>query len=347
MAREAYYGWDLGGAHLKIARLDQKGVVEFVRQAACPLWQGMRRFHEAVATVLAETNGIGGLHAVTMTGELADLFLSRRSGVQRLIAALSEHIAADTMMIYAGPAGFVLPDQAYRETRSVASANWLATASYLASVLEQGVLIDIGSTTTDIVPFAAGSVRCVEYDDHGRLRAEELVYSGVVRTAVNTITERVPFAGGWVPLMGEQFATAADVYRITDELPAHADMIPTADGAAKDSVDCMRRLARMLGCDLESAEIDAWREVAVYLRECQLRRIADACARTLSRRVVDERAPLVGAGVGRFLVKRIAQRTGRDYVDFGSLFMGDSDAAADCAPAVAVACLARTIGVEE
>jgi uncharacterized hydantoinase/oxoprolinase family protein len=52
---------------------------------------------------------------------------------------------------------------------------------------------------------------------------------------------------------------------------------------------------------------------------------------------------LVGAGVGRFLVKQIAAEQGLQYQDFAEIFQqttqGEIDAN-DCAPAVAVAYLA-------
>ena len=54
---------------------------------------------------------------------------------------------------------------------------------------------------------------------------------------------------------------------------------------------------------------------------------------------------MIGAGVGRFLVKQLAQLSGYPYLDFSDLFPESVNqtglTAADCAPAVAVACLAR------
>ena len=55
--------------------------------------------------------------------------------------------------------------------------------------------------------------------------------------------------------------------------------------------------------------------------------------------------PLVGAGVGRFLVKELASRLHRPFVDFSELLQGDAetvDAAAVCAPAYAVSYLAQS-----
>jgi len=61
------------------------------------------------------------------------------------------------------------------------------------------------------------------YADSERLQYGELVYSGVVRTSLMALATTAPFAGEWVGIMAEHFATTADVYRITGELPAYAD----------------------------------------------------------------------------------------------------------------------------
>ena len=100
----------------------------------------------------------------------------------------------------------------------------------------------------------------------------------------------------------------------------------------------------MLGRDINSAQMDAWVEVAAYLSGCQLERIHSACQRLLSRGLIERSAPIVGAGVGRIMAERVAERLRRPYLDFGSLFEGRSHTnfgPAECAPAVAVAALAQ------
>ncbi|MEJ2686289.1 MAG: hydantoinase/oxoprolinase family protein, partial [Gammaproteobacteria bacterium] len=227
----------------------------------------------------------------------------------------------------------------------VASANWLATASLLALQLDDGVLVDVGSTTTDVVPFARHRVRAKGFTDHDRLRSAELVYTGVVRTPVMAMARQVPMDGQWGPLMAEHFATAADVYRLLGQLPERADKLPSADNGPKTVRASARRLARMVGCDLEQDMLDPWQAVAAHLAENQLQVLQAACDRALARVGPGARAPLVGAGVGRFLVKALAARLDRPYMDFCDLVVGSGhpggDDAADCAPAVAVARLAQ------
>ena len=165
------------------------------------------------------------------------------------------------------------------------------------------------------------------------------------------IARSVTCAGKRQPLVAELFATAADVHRLTGALPPDADQHATADGRGKSEEESAQRLARMLGRDASSAELESWRGVARELSERQLRCVHDAAAMLLSRdpeestkrsRVIADDAPVVGAGVGRFLAVALAERLGRRYVDFASLIEGSPEArewGARCAPAMAVAAL--------
>lgn len=345
MSHDSMLGWDLGGAHIKAARVDGGGCVDAVVQLPCPLWQGLAFLESGIDSVLESIGGGGPLrHAVTMTGELADLFPDRASGVEALVGVMRRRFAKANLAIYGGPAGFLDADRAMRHTLQVASANWLASASWAAARLPEGLLIDVGSTTTDLVPFADKGVLACDYTDHRRLVAQALIYTGVVRTPLMAITDKVPFGGEWVYMMAEHFATTADIYRLNGDLPEGADLLPSADQGEKSVAGSARRLARMLGMDVDAGDLDAWRKVSRFIAERQLRLLTDACERILSRPGLSASAPLVGAGVGRFLVERICHRLDRPYVGFEELFSCAERTApkvAECAPAVAVACLAQ------
>lgn len=337
-------GWDLGGAHLKAAHLDDRGKVRQVIQLPCPLWLGLDHLRRAVDAVMAAVPPRIRYHAVTMTGELVDLFDSRAQGVQRLASVMEEKLAPADMGFYAGCDGFLQAHAVAGTAEKISSSNWLASASFVAQCVPEALFVDIGSTTTDIVICKDGDVLTRGADDHRRLISGELVYTGVVRTSLMAATEKLPFRGEWVSVMAEHFASMADVYRVTGELPLQADQLPSADGGPKTVLASSRRLARMLGLDLDAAPMEDWARVAAYLSELQLQRLMRACELSLSRGLLGQNALLLGAGVGRFLVAKLADRLQRQYMDFTSLLdtdyleVGDP---ADCTPAVAVAKLAR------
>lgn len=345
MADARIAGWDLGGAHLKAALVSDHGRVERVLQMPCPLWQGLEYLERGIGEALAQVGPVER-HAVTMTGELVDLFANRTEGVAALVDTCVSRLGDADIRFYAGLAGFLPAGQCRGRDREVASANWLASASHVARQLRSGLFLDLGSTTADIVPFAGGVVTVRGYSDAERLAEGELVYTGLTRTPVMAVTDRVPFRGRWYPLVAEHFATMADVHRLAGTLREETDQYPAADGRGKAPKDSARRLARMIGHDLEDAAIADWRLLARYLAECQRRHLLDACLGVLSRGDVAEDGPVVGAGIGRAVLRGLAERLDRPYADFAATVEGDDDAreaAADSAPAVAVALLLRAV----
>jgi probable H4MPT-linked C1 transfer pathway protein len=287
---------------------------------------------------------MGGVdcHAVTMTAELADTFASRAEGVTG-IAALAARTLSGRVALYAGRAGFIPLEAASRHVSDIASANWHASAAFVAGRCKHALFIDMGSTTTDIVPIANGEIGANGYTDAERLAAGELVYTGLVRGFVMATATRAPFAGTWTPLVNENFANMADVHRILGTLPADADQMATPDGREKTVEASRARLARMVGADAADAADADWKFLARWFAEAQMRAIVDAVMLVLSGQSVAPNAPIVGAGVGTHLIEEIARRLGRDYVRFETLLHVAPQAramASQCAPAAAVALLA-------
>ena len=205
------------------------------------------------------------------------------------------------------------------------------------------LFIDIGSTTTDVVPVAGGRILAEGRSDSERLARDELVYTGIVRTPVMALASEIAFEGETQGLMAEMFATMADAYRVARLLPEDADDFPAADAGEKTVRESARRLARMLGRDVDSAPIAAWRRFADALIEIQTGRIEAACKRVMKRARLTAEAPLAAAGCGRFLVNTLARRLNRPCFDFADLVpagRGARHSAGVCAPAVAVALLA-------
>lgn len=335
-------GWDIGGAHLKLARLDARGAIRDVAQLACPLWRGLDRLEAVLEGIGAEIDLAAHRHAVTMTGELADLFPDRRRGVRALLATFRKRVGAAPLSVYT-LRGLRSMQMARARPLEVASANWHATATLIARQVNDALLIDIGSTTTDLIAVRGGRVRPRQTSDGERLAAGTLLYTGVVRTPVMAVVREVPFAGEWQALAAEHFATLADVYRLTGDLPLRYDRMETADGAGKTAQDSARRLARMLGRDADETDLDGWRRLAACVARRHQEEILRAVERVLSALPAQRPVRIVGAGVGRFIARAVARRLECPYTDFADLVQSPRklrDMAAVCAPAVAVAKLA-------
>lgn len=337
-------GWDIGGAHLKAALVEDGKVTRAV-QVACPLWLGVDELDRAFAEAKGKI-GTAPMNAVTMTGELCDAFESRTEGVLALVEIAARILAPAEVRIYAGHRGFLETSGVRAHAADIASANWHASAAIAGKLAREALFIDMGSTTTDVIPIADGRPASLGTTDADRLVHGELVYTGLGRTFLMACAERVPFAGRWTPLMNEWFADAADVHRILGALPESADMMETADGREKTAAASRARLARMIGRDVSEADEAAWTRLAQFFAEAQLRTIMDSVALVLSRGLVGNDAPIIGAGVGREVIRRLSTRLERPFRPFDEVIPADPAAraeATDCAPACAVALAATKL----
>jgi probable H4MPT-linked C1 transfer pathway protein len=334
-------GWDIGGAHLKAARAERGRIVKAV-QVPSPLRFGLDRLAQSFAEVNAAI-GTADRHVVTMTGELADTFASRAEGVAELSHVAARELVGGSVLLYAGRAGFVPLDHANKHVEDIASANWHASAALVALRQGDALFVDMGSTTTDVVPIAGGKIVARGYTDAERLAVGELVYTGLVRSFVMAAAERAPVAGQWTTLIKENFANMADAHRVRGTLPEGADQMATADGRDKTVPASRARLARMVGRDASDADDATWSLLAQWFAEAQIRAVTDGAFLVLSQMSLAAHAPLVGAGIGTSVLSEIARRLGRPYVDFEILLDIAPEAghsASQCAPAAALAALA-------
>ena len=337
-------GWDVGGAHIKVAAFGLDGRLKAVRIAPCPVWKGAEHLSQTVRELRAEFEP-DVPSAVTMTSEVADLWPDRHAGVVGTAALLMVELGMAPLALFAGPDGFVQPEQAAAHADTIGSANWYATAAVLSHLLPAGLLVDIGSTTSDIIPFGEGRVGARGFTDAERLANNELIYTGSARTPVMAMAAQAPFAGLWLPLMAEHYATSADVHRLTGDLPENADLHPSADGGPKTIEGSARRLLRMVGHDLNAKTQPKVAGLARHLAEAQLHRLSDALDCVLSG-VTEDVELVVGAGVGRFIAAKLAERRNIAYLDLADVLTDDpalARDAADCAPAVAVGLLSAAL----
>lgn len=331
-------GWDIGGAQLKAIALDGDGQLSQALELACPLWRGIDHLERAMVRSGMKRDA---RHALTMTGELADGFVSRREGVAEILRAVTALLPS--VRVYAKESGFFTVEQALQSSMAVASANWHASATFIARQVGEALLLDIGSTTADVTLVRASRVHALGENDHSRLANDELVYCGVIRTPLMSIAQRAPFGGRCVNVMAEHFATTADIYRLTGELPPDADHSETADWREKTLEASARRLARMVGCDSDDFGMESWRELARFFANEQFNRLAQACETHLARGLLGNSAAIVGAGVGNFLARKIAVKLNRPYRDFASFIPPARAWNPQCAPAFAVAWLLRNL----
>jgi (4-(4-[2-(gamma-L-glutamylamino)ethyl]phenoxymethyl)furan-2-yl)methanamine synthase len=277
-------GIDVGGANLKMVDGNR------VTIRYCPLWEGaplrehLRTFRDSHPDPDA---------ACVMSGELADCFGSKMEGIRSIVASVQE--------IYPG-ALFYGTDAAFHRQPGpqLAAANWLAAADLLRARFPGAVLLDIGSTTTDIIPLPLFP-ELTGLTDLARLRKGYLLYTGLLRTPVATQLSAVTLEGVATPLSTEHFAIAADAHLVLGHIGPRAYSCETPDRGQKNVGAALRRLARVVCADLEEIGPEGAMDIARQFWEAQRDRIRAAVDRVRGECGADH---VVVAGIGSSLFAR-------------------------------------------
>jgi len=326
-------GWDVGGVNTKAAR-----VVDARLLAARAVPYEIQRDPAALAPLLTRLatdldGGPGDVHAVTMTAELSQLFRTKREGVGFVLDAVEAAFPASRVRVWGVDARWRTPDEARSEPLAVAAANWAATAQVVGRFVADCLLIDVGSTTTDVIPIAGGAPATASRTDLDRLREGELVYTGALRTPIEAITSTVPVRGRAVAVSAEGFAIAGDVHLWRGELAPADYSVPTPDGRPATKDFAGERLARVVCADREMLEDEDLGHIADAVWEAQVARICVAVDRQRARHAALHR--VVVTGLGDFLAAAAARRSGLHVVHLADTL----GPAARHAPAAAVALL--------
>ena len=258
-------GIDVGGANLKV--VDASGVhIHY-----CPLWE-----KAPIAETLKPYVKHGETSAaVVMSGELADCFENKLQGIS--------FIAGEVQKAFPD-ARFYGTDARFHEgpVPQLAAANWLASADYLRERYPGAVLLDIGSTTADIIPLGDFE-GLLGLTDLNRLRKGFLLYTGMLRTNIAAILQSVNLNGIQTPISSEYFATSADAHLVLGHITPDEYTCDTPDHKEKTRTASLRRLARVVCADLDEIGEEGALQIARQAHERQKTAVCDAvraCARS-------------------------------------------------------------------
>jgi probable H4MPT-linked C1 transfer pathway protein len=332
----AVLGWDIGGVNTKVVRL-QAGPDGVLVRGTCMPYEVKRDPAALVKTLTEAIRHVDGrhgdLHAVTMTAELSQAFATKREGVGFILDALEAAFPGVGLHIYSVDGRFVTLHQARELPLAVAAANWAATAHLVARSIPTCVLIDTGSTTTDLIPIVDGQVTVQGRTDPERLLSGELVYTGALRTPVEAVACQVPLWGGEASVAADGFAIIGDAHLWLGQLRPEDYTCPTPDGRPPTRGSAGDRLARVVCADREMLDESAIAGIATALASAQVSVLVRALQRLRERWPAITMA--VVAGLGDFIAAEAARNTGLSIISLADR-LGQ---AARIAPAAAVAWL--------
>jgi len=326
---------DVGGANLKAA-----DGVGFARSRPFPIWRAPDQLTAQLREMLAAAPAYDQL-AVTMTAELADCFVSKSQGVRAIVDAVRSAADGCPVWIYLTTGEFADSDTACESPLLAAASNWHALAAFAARYCmgESGLMIDVGSTTSDVIPIVDGHPAAVGKTDPERLIGGELVYCGVDRTPIAALVERLPYRSVEVPVAAELFATTADAYLLLGEIAEEPENCDTADARPRTSAASRARIARMICSDVHDVTLQDATAMAAAVRCAQRDRIEAAC-RAVIANMPSPLETIILSGQGEFLGRQVVQQL-RSRCRVLSLTNELGPEISRCAPAHALARLAR------
>jgi (4-(4-[2-(gamma-L-glutamylamino)ethyl]phenoxymethyl)furan-2-yl)methanamine synthase len=324
---------DVGGANLKAAHSSRQA-----RALPFELWKRPDELPRALAS-LAGTLPLADRVALTMTAELCDCYPTKAVGVRAVLDATHQAFPKPPTAVWGIDGRFHAVEEVRETPGLAAAANWLALATVAARLIPEGsgLLIDIGSTTTDLIPLVDGRVDVRGRTDTERLQTGELVYVGVRRTPLCALAAELPFRGQTTGLTAELFATTLDVYLTLGEVRSDPKDLSPADGRPSTADAALDRLARMVGADRDGFSSSDAFSFAQAADELFIHRLERSAERVTQSTVGRPRHAVI-AGSGEFLARRLATRLiepGGTIVSLAEAW-GPVASSAACAHALAV-----------
>ena len=339
-------GFDVGGANTKAAFISATGEkIEAVRIASryLPIWRDREKLVSVLLALREELRVSETLDYVslTMTAELADVFQTKKEGVDYVVSCVSQVFSDVRILVLDVNGGLRSVEIVKSEPLVVAAANWVATGWLVAQLFEDCVVVDVGSTSTSIIPILQGRVSALGNTDLEKLIVGELVYTGSLRTNVAAIVNSIPIRESVATVSSELFAQSGDVHLVLGNITPAEFTAETADGRGKSREEAMARLARVVCADLKMLTEEEVIGMAKYIYAKQIDQVVDGLNQVYSRikSAVNQEIPVVVTGMGKdFIGKKAAQRCRIKKIIDLEKFIGSS--AAIASPAFAVALMA-------
>jgi probable H4MPT-linked C1 transfer pathway protein len=315
-------GWDIGGVNTKAVLLRQENdCIEELRTMVeyFPVWKDPTKLVNVLSLMKKklvnniEVDGVG----LTMTAELSDAYSTKREGVGHVLECVEEAFAGSPIFVTDINAKLKPIEAAKAEPISVAAANWAATGWLATQLLKTCVVVDVGSTSTSIIPVIDKRIYASGKNDLEKLMNGELIYTGSLRTNVAAIVGSIPLKGSVARVASELFSQSGDVHLILNNISEEEYTTETADGHGKTRGEAVARLARVVCADAEMLSEEEIMQIAQYVYERQVEQIADGLRQVYSRikLLANSKVPVVVTGIGKkFLAETSARKIGVDEI---------------------------------
>jgi len=334
-------GLDIGGANTKAAYVQtQKDAITDVQVLVeyFPVWKNSQNLGYVLQKIKSAVGGELDAVGITMTAELSDVYQTKREGVEHILGCVKEAFVDFPVYVLDTDAKLKLFKDALASPLEAAAANWVATGWLVSQYFENCIVVDVGSTSTSIIPVVNGKVAAQGRTDLDKLIYGELVYTGGLRTNLAAIVQTVPVKGAVSTVASELFALSGDIHLILGNIHSEQYICETADGKGTTCREAFARLARLVCADTEMLTEKELTHIAQYIYEKQIQQIVTGLnqVHNLVKKAALTKVPILIAGLGKnFLAQKAAEQIKADTImDLGKLL---PDKISLAVPAVGVA----------
>lgn len=279
-----FIGLDIGGANTDcvIIEFDKKFNLINIRQDKyyLPFWSEHAKLPECINHLIGKDKI--DVACVSITAELADCYSTKREGIIDITNMVHDTLK-DSILKFVTFNG--LKDYKYVQENplSAAAANWIGTLESIKHIKDTCIFMDMGTTTTDIIPIKDGININTGFSDTERLASGELVYTGLLRSNLTSLARKVPVNGVMTRISSELFAITADIHNILGHISEAEYTCNTPDGKDKDVQSSKIRLAHLVCGDIETINDDNLILIAEYLYHKQIQEVEDALSQVISK----------------------------------------------------------------
>lgn len=283
-------GLDIGGANTDCAIIelnDENNQIKSIKKSKkyLPMWIKNDKLNECLQDLSKEDIDSIDIICVSMTAELSDAYETKIEGVLDISKKVHDTFS-DKIIKFVTFEGLKTYEEIQENPLIAAAANWIGTANAIKHIKNNCIFMDMGTTTTDIIPLI-NKENVAKHTDVERLGSGELVYTGMLRTNLATIVHEIPINNINTTVSSELFTITADIHRILGHITQEEYTCDTPDKKGKDIVSCKRRLCRLVCADLDSLSDDTIEDMANYIYEKQIYQVTKGLIKVVEKTGLD------------------------------------------------------------
>ena len=300
--KKVYVGWDIGGANIKIVALDENLNFIYSNKFCLPIGESFSQIKETISYCLASINQYDLFHLVTFTAESCDNFDNRSIAIKSL-AKICFKLLGKNLKFYSHKNKYENFKYVINNPLMFASSNWIPYRSFLIKKYKYDIAMDLGSTTTDIIPNK--TYKKIGISDFERINMGTLLYFGVERTPLSMLFNNVNINRKKIHLLNEFYAKSSDVFLISKDLLSSDVISKNCDGRSNSLDNCRKRLLRQFGLDLSQKNFGLSNKIVKAIKNDIIENIDNLVKRHIKK---NKTAKIFVTGQGEFLLKELCKK---------------------------------------